>query len=110
MRIRRPDIAFDGRERRAANMQLFETLPAVVAQGVPAGQIGLSIPGNVLGRSVQREVRSREGEELEERLTWVLLGMFLQTLNGVVGDGRAGVVASVGRDWRQRLVVLRVAA
>ena len=79
----------------AADLQFLQPLPAFLAQRIPAGEVRLAVAGDVLGRRLQREVRRGEREVLEERLVGVLLGVFLQALDGVVGDGGGGVVAGL---------------
>jgi hypothetical protein len=88
----------------------LQALPAALAHRVPAGEVGLAVAGDVLVWRLQREVRGREREVLEERPPPVLVGVLLQALDRVVGDRRAGVVAGLGLDRRERPVVLRVLA
>ena len=57
---------------------------------------------------MQREVGRDEGQVLEERLPRVFAGMLLQAADGMLGNGRAGVVAVCRLDGRQRLVVFAV--
>jgi hypothetical protein len=53
-------------------------------------------------------VRCGEGDEPEERLVGVLVRVLLQALDCVIGNGRAGVIAVLRCDRRQRFVVFGV--
>jgi hypothetical protein len=105
-----PKVALDGRERCPTDFEFLQPLPPSMPHHVPAGKILLVVASNVLGRRLEGEMRRGESKVLQKGLTWVFLGMFLQTLDGVIGDRGGGIIATLGLDSRQRPVVLRMLA
>src|ERR1041385_4629759 len=84
-------------------------LPSLLAHLIPARQISLSIPGDILRRRLKRKMRRGEGEKFEERAVGIILGMVLQPLDRVIGDDGRGVVVILSRiDRRQGLVIFGV--
>ena len=65
---------------------------AAAARPSPRGTV--AVAGDVFCRGLQREVRRGEGQVREERLVRVFLGVLVQTLDRVLGNGRGGVVAA----------------
>jgi hypothetical protein len=83
-------------------------LPTRLANFIPAAVIFALVAGDVFRQRVQREMRRGKGDVRKERLPAVLLGMFLQKIDRVVGNGNGRIVATFRRDRRQRLVIQRV--
>ena len=106
--VGRAEVALDGRQGRAADLERLHPPPALVAEGVPAGQVGRAVRGDVRGRRLHGEVRRGERQVLQERRLGRLRRVLRQALDGVVGDGRRGVVPRLRVGGRQRLAVLGV--
>ena len=93
----------------AGRMQhLLDALPALVANYVPADVVSAGVVRDVVGRRLQGKMRHSERDVSEKRLVVVLLVVFFQEVDRVIGDGGGGVVAFACFDGGQRLVVERV--
>ncbi len=105
-RIRRAQVAFHRGQPGPPDLQALEPTPALVSQGVPAGEVGVAIAGDVARRRLEREVRSREGDVAQEGLRPVMIRVILLALVGVVVNRGRGVIAAPGIDRGKGLAVL----
>ena len=91
--VGRADVTFEGRQRGIGYAHDLLAGETRGAQGFPAGEILVTIFGDVLRQGLQGEVRGDERDVVEERLIGVVRCMVLEALDGVVGNGDAGVIA-----------------
>ncbi len=101
------DVGLGLRRRRGHDPRLPQSRGPRGADGIPASQIPLAVPGDHLGRRLHRKVGRREGDIVKERRAGMVAGVLGQALDRVVADGRRHIEVVAGRD---RLSVLGHAA
>lgn len=82
----------------------------LLADVVPAGEVGVAIGSDVLGGGVQWEMRNSESEICEEGLVLELDGVITEALNGEIGEGSGGIIITSLRHRRKADVIEDVIA
>ncbi len=100
-----PDLAFDLGKLPFHEPKFLLLLPTSLPDFIPALKVSRPVTLDVLGQGMQREVRSGESEVVKEGFIGMLLGMFLQDINGMIGDGVSHVKLRTDRCGRLSLVI-----
>jgi hypothetical protein len=96
--VRGADPALHLRQTPQDKAEILDPPPPLRPGGLPASSITVVISGDVLGKSLQREVGRVEGEIEEERSAGVFLCVPLEVLDAVVRDGGCRVIPRPRRD------------
>ena len=85
--------------------QLLLLLPAGSPDFIPALLVTFTVTFNILGQGMQRKVRGSEGQIMKERFIGMLLGMFLQDRNSMIGNGVSHIKLGINRSSRLSFVI-----
>jgi hypothetical protein len=105
---RRLDERFRRRELALEQAQFLDSREPLRARLFPPLRVRVAVACDVFRWRLDREVRREKSDVGEERIGCVLLGVFLQPANRVIGNGRGRVKGSTRLNGRQRLVVERM--
>lgn len=103
--VRWSKIQDDGRECDFREAQARHSLVSFGADVFPAGGINFLIPGDVLGKGVKRKVGGGEGEVSEEGGVLMIVFVFVEKLDGAVGEFGGGVEIAAFFDGRESFVI-----
>lgn len=106
--VRRAEVPFHGRKGMVHQAHGDHALVALVLDFVPTRDVAVAVLRDVLRQGLQREMGRREADVVEKRAVRVTLGVFLQALDGVVGDVGGEVETGTSLHRRQGLVVQQV--
>src|SRR5688572_478194 len=106
--IGRTHVALRRGQRADDEPRCLNSLPTLLAHGIPTGPVTLAIVGNVFRQRVQRKVRGSKAKIVEERLLGMFLRMLPERANSMVDNCLRAVVAFASLDGRQLLVVFEV--
>ncbi len=103
------DFGSEGRKGAVDEAHFGLSLPAALADDVPAFVVAAFLGGDVGAGRVEREVGGGEAEIEEEGVGFVVGGVLVEEGDGVVGDVRGEIEVRVGFDGGEEFVVETVA-